>query len=466
MPGKNEKIKLMEETKTSTKTSVETLIQRSDFVLADGDAPVRIPGPANFDPSDPEGVGELVADRKMKAGSQKTPISEADLYLDRLRRMKSLLASHTGDLASFKKQVASKREALSACYEQNLKTIFTGQRKLEKTWRELDAFFQIATAKGQGHAIKIANLDADVLRKDRGDLFKRFAKLVPNDRELSPEKMFSMIVLPSWLRKESELKRFGELGLAAKATIATDLIDKPKFEQAIDALEQLGNVKGNEAWKGQVVIVGNYIRIRKKNAHEKDDLFISPSIIWAAQVFAAEANGLMAIAQAGDKNKVLLKTPDDSYLDSRWPISNGDSIALLKDRVISVAMRPDGLVFWGVETLSNDPLAKQYSVRRVKEYIEKCLMEYLNGQAWSPNSDKVRKKWKEEINALLRKNAGEEDEKIILGGQVESLESVDLDSVNIKITLRFKHIIKDMEFEVVADYRALQERGGVNVAEA
>jgi hypothetical protein len=456
--------------------AVADIVKRSSFKLVDsGKTDLAISGADTFATRSDAGatVDHKLKRRlteKLKVNEAITAVTEADLYLHRLQVWAEALESATGsDEKALEESIKDRRNALDKALADNLAAIFAKQRPLEKTYRELDLFYQQArhSASDNDLPVLIANVSLDRLLSDDA-AFQSLADSddLPKTTATSLKQSVAMIVVPGWAGSVADLMKLGQLGQQSLSLVISDF-DDCDFERLVSehaaAGGVIGQLKGDQDWRQQVVLIGNSFRVRQPNRFERDadELRLSPAILFAARVFHQDDDGKVAVPVANEP--LLLKSLDGSPVELRWDLRDRKKILeLFKDAVIPIARQDSDIVFWGVETLSNETYGKQYNVVRVKEYINKNISDWLIGKTYkSLNEEPVRNAFRDRINRFLIKNMGEGPFKMLAGGECTAVNEVPgaPDQVDIVIKLTFKFAIRNMNLDWVYNERHTRRDG-------
>ncbi len=347
-------------------------------------------------------------------------VTASDLHLTRLQTLRDILSGDEEDDKSFLDAVAKKRQALNKVFNKNLTEVMAKQRPVEKAWRELGMFYKMARY-NPGSPVDIEILNSSVKELIDNDVkFGQFYEMVPKESELNMNDLIGLIVLPGAVQTDASLKKFGELAQKAKAHVFIDAPDG-EFERVKKIFKSglLSQIKRSDVWRQHVSIIANPIRLRKKDPKfeaDGDDLYISPASVLAAAIVKGDDTHSPAIAQAGDWKNLDFEDPN---IGLKWELTDREKIVDFKDSVIPLMYMDKNagrIVAFGVDTLSDDEFFKQYNVVRVREYIEKRLIQFLNREVFKPNDEEHRSRLKLEINRFLRANSGQGKNDLITDG--------------------------------------------------
>jgi hypothetical protein len=442
------------------------------FSLLDAMSQRNLSRPEDFANLESPDAKDLLKDAAVELGNESVPVTAAELYVERLKVLRALLkGAGQSTLADFSNKLIKSKSIVDGVFQENLSKLMAHQRELETSWRQLDAFYKTARV-GPNARVPLAVWPASTESLTDDAEFQKFDKAVPKQSKISMRELYGLIVLPGWLRNKASLEKFGKLAREAKAILITDAPDD--YERARRECDggQLADIKGTELWKRHVVIVGNPLQIRQshlKYEQEQTGLYLSPAILFAAKVVNGDAIEGMATAQAGKRHELLLEGPSKDPLQLKWRLDDKDHInADFKRSIISLAyVDRETIAFWGIENLSDEDPWNQYTVMRVREYIEKCLIHYMNQNTYVPNTDDNRRRLKDKIQEFLTANSGDQDPlKMLTGGRVVHLVSetkngqVNPSVLDIKLELNFKVSVK----RVILDVTAKEDEKAWNIA--
>ncbi len=389
--------------------------------------------------------------------------SNVDLQLHRLKLLRETLNAAT-DLKMLRERTKERRDLAAKVFAGNMQTIFREQRPMEKTYRELEAFYNEARLSPDDTNLNVSIINAS-FKNNYNELMDAETGLpghVPKRSRLDLEGMIGLIVVPEWLETEGRIVKLGEVAQEGMAHAFIGFKDCALEEawQMFEPGEDLANLKSMDRPKQYVSLVGNHLRIRKNNRYENgadDGLYISPAMILAGKVYKGDIVEGIHVAQANDSHKVTCVTPDNSELKMRWPIMQKDDFRTLNRKLIPLSYRK-GIVFWGVETLydargnSEEMQWEQYTVKRCDEYISKVILDFLQSSTFKPNELKLRDTIRDLLQKFLNKNVGG-PEKMLQKGVVVKVEPVPgkEDELNIQLDLKYKLAIRHLNLHMRYD---------------
>ena len=466
MPEEKQKAELKETTAIATIKTAELsalLGPKIGSILPEGTS-VKIFSSAKDFPMENMQTSKESLSKPIKVTKSKADINAGYAYLKRLEVIKDMLAG-TADLATLRTRVKERRELVSQTFHQNMAAIFAKQRPLEKTYRELNLFFNESRI-NPGEAIayvSIVNADADKNFDAIMDPENGLASKMPNRENFDMKSLIGMVVIPDWVGSEAKLVKYGELAQMSMAHLFTGFpdISLKEAQEMFDVGGDFAELKSTDTVKQHISVVANPLRIRRANRFEKElgDFYISPAGILAGKIYKGDIKEGIHIAQANKPHEIKIITPDGSPLEMKWNIRGGQQMKFSK-AVIPVAFY-EGLVFWGVDTLylaggQGDEGMDQYTVKRCDEYISKVVLHYLNGRTFIPNEQSNRDQIQSAIQKFLMHNTGG-PAKMLEYGKVDSVNvvtnpdgSVNNQAIDIRISVKYKNAVRQLNLYLVS----------------
>lgn len=437
--------------KLETPPKLDQFVPTGQFALVPGAQPKTLDGDSRFSSANAATRKGLVMQSVLSAAGTELPISAADLYIERLKILRLALAGNT-NAADLSHTLLETKSHIDQALQKNLTEMMGRQRSLERSWRELDTFIKLARpSTGGAVALKVANISVDELCSDDSKL-AQLSKKIPKSTELSMESLDALLVLPAWVGDKAPLKRLGELALDAKLLVISGVPESRAEASGLFGKDgTLRDIAGNARWQQQVVLVANDLQVRPPDpSYEVDGegLFVSAATVLAGQIAKGDLTSSIASAQAGGPREILLGRD----VKPRWPLTDTKVIREeVGQHVIPVAMMGSKLVFWGVRNLyavddnANDSVFRQYPAVRVRDYISKVLIQFMNSeQVFGDNTPEMRRRLKDTINEFLRANSGPGEAKMLEGGECTDVRSreakggTDDSKLDVDIALKFK----------------------------
>jgi hypothetical protein len=413
-------------------------------------------------------------EKKLKITNSDSDVDLAYSYLRRLEVYKEMI-SKSEDLQTLKRKTLQRKDQVARVFNENMSKVFSEQRDLEKTYRQIDYFFyesRINPSDDKVYGVEFINANPD---KDFDFLVNsddKFISHFPTRENFDMRLLTGLICMPDWPGSEAKLVKYGEVAQHMGAHLFTGF---PDMEMS-DAHELFGpggdmqDLKSSDTVKQHISVIANPLRIRKANKFEAEngDFFISPAPVLTGKIYKGDVQEGIHIAQANKAHKIELPTPDGSKLDMKWNIKGGEEMKFNKALIPVGAY--EGLVFWGVDTLylasgQGDEGMDQYTVKRCDEYIKKVVLHFLNGQTFVPNDIKSRDNIRAAINRFLMNNTGPGD-KMLEMGKVDGVETVkradgtlDNQAIDIKISVKYKNAVRKLNLYVINDQDAGWKEG-------
>jgi hypothetical protein len=463
MPEVQDKTKIGTVVTTAVSTAELAVLAppKTGSLLPDGLMVKILPGAKDFAN---DAVAAEAASRPLKVTRSKDDVNAGYVYLKRLEVLKEMLAG-AADLNTLRQRVKERKELVGQTFQHNMATAFAKQRPLEKTYRELDAFFYEARLNpGENVAfISIVNASADKNFNEIMDPETGLMSKLPNRENFDMKSLIGLVVIPEWVGSEAKLVKYGELARHSMAHLFAGFPDMSlkEAQQKFEVGEEFSELKSTDPIKQHISVVANPLRVRKANKFEGKlgDLYINPAGILAGKVYKGDVTDGIHVARANIKDKVALPTADGSPLEMKWDIRGGQQMKF--DKALIPLAYNQGLVFWGVDTLyraggPEDAGMDQYTVKRCDEYIAKVVLHYLNSRVFIPNETKNRDDMFSKLSRFLMHNTGGGD-KMLNEGKVLSVDTVknpdgseNQQAVDVKISVKYKHAIRQLNLFLVS----------------
>jgi hypothetical protein len=429
----------------------------------DGDLRVKMFAGAKDLPQDKPLVSADTAMGSLKITRSTSDVTIAYAYMKRLETLKEMLVG-ASDLNALRQRVKQRKERIGEVFQQNMAKVFTDQRPLEKTYRELDTFFyEAALSQGEGVSfVSIVNAHAGKHFNELMDPQTGLATRLPNKENFDMKGLTGLIVIPDWVGSEAKLVKYGELAQQSMAHLFVGFPDV-SLEEAHEMFEVGGvfaELKSTDFVKQYISLVGNSLRIRKANRYENElgDLFLNPASILGGKVYKGDVKEGIHIAQANKQHAVRIPTSDGSELKMKWDIRGGTQMKF--NKAIIPLVWNEGIVFWGVDTLyqaggQGDTGLDQYSVKRCDEYLAKVILHYLNGEIFKENTQGTRSAVYSSLYRFLMANTG--TGKMLIEGKVlgvecmkDALGNEDPQRLDIRIFAKYPNAIRQMNLYLVS----------------
>jgi len=449
--------------KLSVKEMASLLQGRTGALLAEGTAVKLFPGAKDV-PSDNDEKSKEVLQRKLKITRSKDDVNTAYTYLRKLQLIKEMLEGD-GDIKSLRKKAMERRDLVADTFRQNMSTVFSKQRDLEKTFREIDTFFyEAAISPGEKvDYVTFINASPNKHFQEITDPEEGIATHFADKNNFDLRMLTGLMVMPEWPGSEAKALKYAEIAQQFMAHLFVGFPDM-ELKEALEKFEvgeEFAELKSQDEVKQHMSVVGNPLRMRRKNQFEEElgDFYINPASILAGKIYKGDVTEGMHIAQANRPHKVAIPTPDDSPLEMKWNVRGAREMKFNK------ALIPlsyfEGIVFWGVDTLyaasgQGDEGMDQYTVKRCDEYIAKVVLHFLNSQIFVPNERKSRDKIRSSISTFLMDNTGEG--KMLEFGKVEAVDiaknsdgTLNNQALDIRINVKYKNAVRHMNLFLLSD---------------
>ncbi|MDP9808297.1 hypothetical protein J2W42_001135 [Rhizobium tibeticum] len=452
------------EVASEVRVKLDDIVPTGSFALVEGAAAMTLHADASFSSPNKVTLKGLFTGEAVTAAGAKLPISAGDLYVERLKVLRAALGGQT-KAADLRKSLLEAKAKIDDSIKANLTGMMAQQRSTERAWRELDAFIKLARQReGEDVALRVANTTVEELVTDDSK-FAQLSDAIPNSSELSMEQMVALLVLPEWVGDKAPLKKFGEMAINAKMLVVAGVPESlDEAKRLFGAGGTMADIAGNAHWQQNVVLVANDLRVRPANPRYEQNgngLYISAATVLAGKIANGDVTRSLADAQAGGEREILL----DQGVKPRWDLTNRDKIqAALGQNIVTAATLGNKTVFWGVRNLysvdpnSSDKVFGQYTSVRVRDYVAKKLIQFMNSaQVFRDNDDERRRELKSKITEFLRTHSGQGETKMLQNGECVAVRSrptndggADDSKLDIDIVLKFKGAIENVTIKIKA----------------
>jgi len=450
---------------SEVRVQLDTIVPTGSFALVEGALPTALHGDTSFSTTNKVTRKALFTSKAVSAAGSQLPIAAADLYIERLKILRAALAGDA-KAAELRPALLDAKRQIDDTVRANLSKMMAEQLATETAWRELDAFVKLARQSDkEAVALRVANVTVEELCTDDSK-FTQLAAAIPRASALSMEDMVSLLVLPAWVGDKAPLKKFGELAIDAKMLVLGGV---PEDENEAKGLFGTGgtmaDIAGSAIWQQNVVLVANDLRVRPPNPHYEtggNGVYISAAAVLAGQIAKGDVTTSLADAQAGGGREILL----DKAVKLRWgDLTDRKFIeATLGLNIVPAVMLGNKAVFWGVRNLykvdenSSEKVFSQYTSVRVRDYIGKKLVQFMNSeQVFRDNTPARQRQLRRVITEFLQANSGSEESRMLQHGECVDVRSratsgggADDSNLEIDIVLKFKGAIEQVKIEIKA----------------
>ena len=318
---------------------------------------------------------------------------------------------------------------------ENLFCIHDEIRKLETTYRILDAFFANA-GQGKVNCITLMNVNKEELGdNDSEDTLAIRDELERYFDRLNLKNNYSMLVVPGYLGDAETVRMWAQTAYRNKVIMLTDFKDSMNFEMLKEELDD-ASLQGTDPYLGNIVMTANYILGRKKSelAGEDEDLYIPASGALAGRMSNTEET-VIAQAAAGKRYGTL-----DNVKGARMDLRKSEIAALIDLGVIPMVEEDGRTMAFSNHTLYNGASKglQEYSIVRVFDWIGKVFENYCNDHAMEIWTPQIKSEITQDIHNFLSDYKGP-------GGIIEKYTNLKVDqdpktkdvSINVEITPYF-----------------------------
>ena len=274
-------------------------------------------------------------------------------------------------------------------------------RKLETSYRALDAFFKNAET-DRVENLKLINVNKEEIADPNSEFAGEVDHLLKNafDR-LSLKDSYSLLVLPGYVFQDKPtLLKWAKIAFKYKVLLITDHADEMSFE---DLRDNTADYRDSDQALQNVVMTANWIVGReseKLSDLEKDDpaFFSPPSGALAGKLYDESAN--MAQGAGGKKYGTLSEVKG-----VRNDLLKSEIAALMDNQVVPMVFSEGRVMAFNNTTLYNgdNDAMKEYPIVRVFDWVKKVLMNYVHEVAlenWDPynSPDNLKNKIQDFLN--------------------------------------------------------------------
>ena len=274
-------------------------------------------------------------------------------------------------------------------------------RKLETSYRALDAFFKNAETDRVDN-LKLINVNKEDIADPNSEFAGEVDQLLKNafDR-LSLKDSYSLLVVPGYVFQDKPtLLKWAKIAYKYKVLLITDHADEMSFE---DLRDNTADYRDSDQALQNVVMTANWIVGReseKLSDLEKDDpaFFVPPSAALAGKLYDESAN--MAQGAGGKKYGTLSEVKG-----VRNDLLKSEIAALMDNQVVPMVFSEGRVMAFNNTTLYNgdNDAMKEYPIVRVFDWVKKVLMNYVHEVAlenWDPynSPDNLKNKIQDFLN--------------------------------------------------------------------
>lgn len=416
----------------TNEAEIRKLVTNNQLPIEDGKVSYQIPSAKVLKKPEEDLLEDPLYIKQLKVQESEVPLCAIDLLVRRLEILSELLDCDLEDDA-FTTALSKRGKQLDDLYKENVRALRKDQLKLETSARQLDVFFKLAMAPGADKLEKpvmfYTKSAKDIVSKSK--FLKALSRNIPKSSILDQAQMVGLIVAPgnkTTGNLVNVVEKLGEIALKSKSQLITDP-PPMTFKDTVEELTtgSLNGIKSGAVHKKQCIVVAPRMRGRCKDDYcdEAEDLFLSSSVLLAGLMYRGDLKQSMAVAIAGWKHNIPEINPEDPRPTTEWDGLCDVREAAKVNSIIIPLLRYDKtrLVFWGIRNLHTDRYESIYTIRRVKQYIEKGVTQILNKIVFTNlGGPKKLALLKESINGFLRDNTDANDDcKLLEKGIVISI---------------------------------------------
>lgn len=445
-----------EKTKDQVKTesasaAVEAVIAGHTSQLIDAGDSVRF-----------ESAGDLLRDgqehhftEQVKMAGVEQALTRADFVERRLEILIGLLKDAKGK-DDLKSRASDLKNASAEALGENLACFKDKQKPIEIAYRNLDLFYQRAGRQHEKGLVRVFVAHPSDLSDE---LFESFAKEIQDVDAFNLDLLTSVIVLTDWAGTAQSLADFGVLAKDGRALVLAEFEDLD-YDTAVEAFQgRFKDLKGgmddDDRWKANVALVGNKPVV-------SEGVYGSAAVILAAEIFS-KGKELGEKLVNVELNYTVGSGKQKKGLEYKWQLDNKKQLTPFRESLIAVTKHGAKHKFWGVDTLSKEPLwGNQIQKVWIKNYLDKVLVSFLNLETFDIHDGLKLRALRDALQKFLKDNTG--PGKILRYGQVSNVVVKDAD----KGILDIEFVVKPVTATTQIDLRYVtsNETGQYEVAEA
>ncbi|MDR2010228.1 MAG: DUF5458 family protein [Bacteroidales bacterium] len=402
------------------------------------------------------GIIPDAADMNPRDKAAKTIFLTEEQYKNKRKRLANELAGWLNILKEEKNSVTEyadlcdqKKDEYQELLKENIKTATEKIKRLEISYRNLDAFFKNAGIDKitnirffNAEKFDEENKDSKELASSDSDSVKEIKDIIHRafDR-LSLKENYSILVMPGFIFKDKQIRDlWAEIAFEHRILLVTDHADCNKYE---DMFEQTENYKDTDMKLQNVIVTANWLvgRNAEALAEERNPLYIPPSGALAGKLY----NPNIPISQgaAGEKYGTLSEIKG-VHVD----MLKTEITSLWDNKIIPMVFSEGRVMAFNNTNLYNGDLTamRDYPIVRVFDWVKKNLVHYVHKIAmenWDPynSPDKL----KETIQSFLNdyKGYGKLFEDYTIGDPIQ-----DEKTKEIKIDINLKPFFAAKNFTI------------------
>ncbi|HLJ88277.1 MAG TPA: hypothetical protein VKZ53_15770 [Candidatus Angelobacter sp.] len=308
-------------------------------------------------------------------------------FFDQLNDFTSLLSEEDSFEATIEKQ-QKQIETAEAVRDELLEQIYTQIRPLERSYRELQTFFENTKVRDgklrKPVELHVWNSDPSEIR----DVYSVTLAAIENFCKKRNDNFnfrddICNLVVPGWITQPVR-EKLETIASEWGMLLITDIDDEKSFQNVERNFRPGGKyefLKRPEDRAASDVVVMGYLQLRPKHWFEKkveggDDLYGPPSLAFAGAVARTDDSAGMAQGPVGSRFGQVVG-PEKSRIEPL--ISEMEHISMERQLIPVIRDADNHLCFFGCRTLADDPYGvyKFFTSYRIIRYIERCCRHYL-----------------------------------------------------------------------------------------
>jgi Type VI secretion system, TssC, VipB len=401
-------------------------------------------------------IERVVSERNKKrfledeyAQEERLILKEQMLALARMLRK----AENANELRALAQDELNQNETV---FNKNVNTILEAVRPLERSFRELEIYFQNANAAKQKiNNLTILPVNQDALLNHESDVVHdKINKLLMNEAtNVDQTNAYSMLVIPTlWQAKKPKLliERYMEMANNAKVCFLTDFEDAASAEEALEwkKSKKWGGEKGlmgSEHKNSKLVMFVNHLKLRKAYTEEygeQQDLHGSPAMAVAGKMYRTIISQPVAGKQNGEITGI-----DGFAFEVRLPEVNDFAEVSLNAMMNAYGKN---MAYEQCTAFNGEPAElRRYAIVRVYDYVYRVMRHYLGERTHEALTYREMTQLGSTINEFIQELV---KERVLESGEVTycGFDEVQKDKVNIDIRLGPIQAVRTFEYRLQA----------------
>ncbi|GDY07032.1 hypothetical protein LBMAG52_05180 [Planctomycetia bacterium] len=388
----------------------------------------------------------------LKLGPRPVPVSEGQLTRTVLATERQLLDLYAEGMTptQYIGEVTALRNRSQEQLAESFAVACHKEAEIARPYRDMDELFeQSAAGNTPPQPLLVINTSLSRLSKNK-DLLQQIHNQLPSGNAFDLKDCVAFIVTTENLKSPVEAEILGRLSRRSRAIGVATICGGMTREEVKQAFEPggvwhgLAGIKSHgEEWKGNVYLVTN-----------------DPTGVYGEFAGVMPLNGAMMttgkIIAMDDQRCMPPAGQHAAYIPQTMPkkptlertYSDPESLELISSTAnVFVRCTTADTVLWGVRLLSQE----QVNVKRCIHVFERKLSETAQRNQFQPNTPAGQLAFRRDIDRWLQQNSGMSNDRMYLGGKVESI-TLGTDPVTGQLAPNRVHVIVKLGMKYVVEY--------------